>query len=127
MTISSEAPTDLDVLARGIDLGNGVAFYFLVVDDVHLRDEAISDLNARLRRRHIRRVRVREQDNNLLDVFRKLQQSRPDEVLVITGIENVLQEALDAPFIRSLNAARDAFAHVVKGPVLFVLPSFALK
>jgi tetratricopeptide (TPR) repeat protein len=128
VTISPKAgSSDLEILSRGIDLGKGVAFYYLVVDDALVRDQAIAELASLLRRRRIRRIRIREGDDNLLDLLRQLPSRRPDEVIVVMGIENVVQDSAGAPFIRSLNAARDAFAKAVQGPVLFVIPSYVLK
>jgi tetratricopeptide (TPR) repeat protein len=128
VTIAPKAgASDLDVLARGIDLGKGVAFYYLVVDDALVRDQAIAELATLLRRRRIRRTRIQQGDDNLLDLLRRLPSGRQDDVIVVTGIENVVRDSSSAPFIRSLNASRDAFGKAVRGPVLFVLPSYALK
>ena len=123
-------PSDIDALARGLDWTKSIGFFFLVIDDLEVRDQAIEAVAQRLHRRHIRRVTIQANDISLLD---RLRQLRPrldaDEVVVVTGFENLLRDAEDdkAPVIRSLNVARDSFGRIVLCPILFVVPRFVIR
>jgi tetratricopeptide (TPR) repeat protein len=122
-------PSDLDALAKGVDWSEGVAFFFLVVDDVRMRQAAVAELTRRLHRRQVRRVSIRDDARSLLDVIRELPPLTRHDVLVITGIENVIRDSRDPVqhrFIRTVNATRDAFSRVAPCPIVFVIPAFAL-
>lgn len=124
MTIFHERANDLEELARGIDFVDGTAFYFLVVNDPRTRNGVIRELETHLRRRRIRHLAIRRGSDSFPRLVRTIPFNGKREVLVVTGVENVLER--DAPFLRSLNAVRDSLAHVLDGPVLFVLSNEAL-
>jgi tetratricopeptide (TPR) repeat protein len=123
-------PTDLDALARGLDWADGVGFFFLVIDDIRLRDQALTDVGQRLQSRRIRRLSIDVDGGGLLDQLRQLRpKPEPADVIAVTGIEKQLRDdrPVESPFIRSLNVTRDGFGKVVSGPLLFVIPKFVLR
>lgn len=121
--------SDLDALARGLDWASGAGFYFLVVDNLRLREKAISDVRDRLQKRRMRFLPILSSRHGLLDQLRRITPLQPAEVLVVTGIESLVRDASEdatIPFVRNLNATRDAFRLVAPCPILFVVPTFVL-
>lgn len=125
----SEA-SDLASLARGIEWAEGTAFYFLVLDDLSVRDRAIADIESRLKMRTAKRLTIRRDAGGLFDQIRRTAKLDRPNVLIVTGIENVVRDdpaSADDPFIRNLNATRDSFTRTVPCPILFVVPRFVLS
>jgi tetratricopeptide (TPR) repeat protein len=120
---------DLDVLTRGIEWASGIAFFFLVVDDPRLRERAIADIERRLKGRTVRRLSILRETKSLRAEIRALPKLDTRNLLVVTGIENVVRDEndTDVPLIHSLNVTRDALGRIVPCPILFVAPRFILR
>ena len=117
-------------LLRGLEMAHGFALYFVVCDPGKGRTQLIQEIAAYFPTKRIQAVPVSTEADNLLHLLQThLSPPAPDAVFVY-GLENWISGAVDSrtiPFIRNLNAARNTFYDLVRGPLVFFVARHVLQ
>lgn len=128
MSIAIDSDSEFRALIRSIEWTKGLAFYFVVVDDIHQCSRIRERIGAALQTKSLRSIDIRSGVTTLMNVLRAAGPFASNEALFVSGFENVVRDENDteAPLIRSLNASRDALSRLFAGPIVFVVPPHVL-
>ncbi|RYD85124.1 MAG: tetratricopeptide repeat protein [Verrucomicrobiaceae bacterium] len=116
-------------LARALKRAKGFSLFLVRCDSSTVRDKAIADLRVEVPHLAIRTIRVPIGTRSLLEILKKEVNPKDREVVNVIGIEDWLSKESNpsrSSIIKNLNASRNYFPDVLKGPLVIWVPDFLL-
>jgi tetratricopeptide (TPR) repeat protein len=117
-------------LIRSLEFAQGFTLLIIVCNSATERHRLIDEIQNILPNKKIWRVSVTVEVPNLFHLMQETVPNPPPEIVFVYGLEYWLSGTVrprSIPFLRNLNAARDAFPLVVPCPVIFLIPQYVLE